>query len=162
MKKTQTELAYLRAAAQSATATGLVILLYDLLISDLERAAAAIADGDIEKRSAEIRHAFLILQQLEGSLDKENGGQAAIHFSRFYSVLRCRILEAQIKASREILQEQIRLIFEVRKAWQQVDTPTQPHSLADRGLATSRAGMEQARAAAASGNGNGVRSNWTA
>jgi flagellar secretion chaperone FliS len=123
MKKSQTELTYLRAAAQNATPAGLVIILYDLLVHDLERAIAAFADRDVERRSAEIKHSFLVLQQLEGSLDMENGGEEAKHFSAFYSALRCQILEAHITASPGILKRQIGLVLDVRQAWQQVDKP---------------------------------------
>lgn len=157
MRKSQAELKYLRAAAQSATAVGLVIMLYDLLIADLERAIAAIAERDVEKRSAEVNHAFLVLQQLEGSLDMKKGGQAATHLSRFYSVLRCNILEAQIKVSPDILRKQIELILNVREAWQQVDSRGNTASTTTPGPGTE---LPRAQAAAASGSGNS--SNWTA
>jgi flagellar protein FliS len=157
MKKTQAELKYLRAAAQSATSVGLVIMLYDLLIADLERAIAAIAERDIEKRSAEINHAFLVLQQLEGSLDMKKGGQTATHLSRFYSVLRCNILEAQIKVSPDILRKQIELILNVREAWQQVDSQGNTAGTTTPGPEIE---LQQAQAAAASGSGDS--SNWTA
>jgi len=161
MKKNQTELTYLRAAAQNATSVGLVILLYDLLIADLERAIKAIAEHDIEKRSAEVNHAFLILQQLEGSLDRNNGGDAAKHLSRFYSAVRCKVLEGQIKASPEILRQQIDLILDVRKAWQQVDTPSHrvPAATTEQSAASSES--QSAKAAVASASGSGT-SNWTA
>jgi flagellar protein FliS len=158
MRKSQAELKYLRTAAQSATSVGLVIILYDLLVADLERAMAAIAERDIEKRSAEISHAFLVLQQLEGSLDMKKGGQTAIHLSRFYSVLRCNILEAQIKVSPEILKKQIKLILDVREAWQKVDIPREATAT----VATAEPGVQQTRAAAASGGESGAASSWTA
>jgi len=160
MKKSQTELTYLRAAAQSATPAGLVIILYDLLVHDLEQAIAAFADGDIERRTAEIKHSFIVLQQLEGSLDRENGAEAAKHLSAFYSVLRCKILEAQMKASPEILRQQIDLVLDVRQAWQQVDKPNLGSSTAAEPVASSQ-GTGQSMAAAA-GAGEVASMNWTA
>jgi len=124
MKKSQTELNYLRAAAQDATSIGLVIILYDLLIHDLEQATIALANRDIERRTAEIKHSFLVLQQLQGSLDTENGGESAKHLSAFYSELRAKIFEAHLKASPEILKKQIESVLDVRQAWQQVDKPS--------------------------------------
>ena len=160
MKKNATELAYLRAAVQSSTAVGLVIILYDLLVADLERAIAAIAARDIEKRSAEINHAFLVLQQLEGSLAKENGDEAARHLSNFYSVIRCKVLEGQIKASAEILRRQIELVLEVRKAWQQAETSNLSAAGAAAGLPSP--GPAGQRTTAAVAGGSGVSANWTA
>lgn len=156
MKKSQTELTYLRAAAQNATPAGLVIILYDLLVHDLEQALAAIADRDIERRTAEIKHSFLVLQQLEGSLDTENGGDAAKHLAAFYSTLRCKILEAHVKVSPEILRRQIELVLEVRQSWQQVDKP-------NLGPACSTSSEEQGQSRdAAAGGGEVISMNWTA
>jgi flagellar secretion chaperone FliS len=124
MKRTQTELTYLRAAVQNASAAGLVIILFDLLVGDLERVIVAMDQRDIEKRSDELKHAFLILQQLEGSLEMENGGQAAQHFSRFYSAVRAKLLEAHLKVDAGIVRRQIQLLLEVRQAWQQVEAPS--------------------------------------
>jgi flagellar secretion chaperone FliS len=161
MKKSQTELTYLRSAAQSATAVGLVIILYDLLVHDLEQAVAAFADGDIERRTAEIKHSFLVLQQLEGSLDVNGGAEAARPFAAFYSALRSKILEAQIKASPDILREQIKLVLDVRQAWQQADKPNLgPADVAEEPTASEQP-TERAMAAAA-GGGEVASMNWTA
>ncbi len=161
MKKSQTELTYLRAAAQNATPAGLVIILYDLLVHDLEQAIAAFAERDIERRSAEIKHSFLVLQQLEGSLDMENGGEAAKHFSAFYSALRSKIFEAQLKSSPEILKKQIEHVLDVRQAWQQVDQPNLgPAQDATRPPAPTQAAKRTM--AAAAGGGEVGSMNWTA
>ncbi len=163
MKKSQTERSYLRAAAQNATAVGLVIILYDLLIHDLEQAIAAFADHDVERRSTEIKHSLLVLQQLEGSLDHENGGEAAKHFSAFYSALRCKIFEAQLKASPEILKQQIDLVLDVRQAWQQVDQPNLGPTHHAPGTGVSIPTTERSVAmAAAAGGGDFISKNWTA
>jgi flagellar secretion chaperone FliS len=160
MKKSQTELTYLRASAQNATSVGLVIILYDLLIHDLELAMAAFADRDIERRTAEIKHAFLVLQQLEGSLDKDNGAEAARHLSAFYSALRSKLLEAHIKASPEILKQQIALVVDVRQAWQQVDKPNLGSAPSSERVEAGEA-LERSMAVGA-GSGDHVSSNWTA
>jgi len=160
MKKSQTELTYLRAAAQNATSAGLVVILYDLLIHDLEQAIAAFADRDIERRTAEIKHSFLVLQQLEGSLDMENGGETAKHLCAFYSELRGKIFEAHLKASPEILKKQMESVLDVRQAWQQVDKPTPGPTSAVETIPSAEP-MQRAMAAAA-GGGEVVSMNWTA
>ena len=129
MNPKRTELSYRRAAVENASSAGLIIILYDLLIDDLRQAMNAIAGKDVEARSQAIKHAFLVLQQLEGSLDRENGGEAAENLSKFYAVMRGRIFEAHTKVSAEILKEQVALLLDVRQAWQQVD-PTAPNSAA--------------------------------
>jgi flagellar secretion chaperone FliS len=156
MKKSQTELTYMRTAAQTATPAGLVIILYDLLVHDLEQALAAFAGRDIERRTAEIKHAFLVLQQLEGSLNMEKGGEAAKTLSRFYSALRRNIFQAQLKADPDILRKQIDLVLDVRQAWQGVDKPNLESST------KPAASGPAAAAAAGAGAGEATSSNWTA
>ncbi|MGA8153899.1 MAG: flagellar export chaperone FliS [Terriglobales bacterium] len=133
MKRTQTELAYLRATVQNASSVGLVIILFDQLISDLKRTIAAMENRDVETRSAELKHGFLVLAQLQGSLDMENGGEAAVNFARFYSAVRSAMMEAHLKVSPEILVRQIGLLLDVRQAWQQVDNPNLTAASADAG-----------------------------
>jgi len=162
MKKSQTERSYLRSAAQNATAVGLVIILYDLLLHDLELAIAAFADRDIERRSEEIKHSLLVLQQLEGSLDHENGGEAAKHFSAFYSALRCKIFEAQLKGSPDILKQQIELVLDVRQAWQQVDQPNLGPAHHATEAVVSIHPEERSVAMAAAAGGDFISKNWTA
>jgi flagellar protein FliS len=162
MKKTQAELTYLRAAAQNATATGLVIILYDLLLHDLEQAIAALRERNVERRSEEIKHALLVLQQLEGSLDRENGGDAAKHFSAFYSVLRSKIFEAHLKADPEILKKQIALVIDVRQAWQQTDKPNLGPAYGPAGPASSNPATSPPMAAAAAAGSEASSMNWMA
>ena len=126
MKTSQTELSYRQATVQNASSVGLVVILYDLLVQDLREAVAAITKKDIEARSAAIKHAFRVLQQLEGSLDHQNGAEAATHLSRFYSVMRNRILQGHINIDPAILNEQVGLLLDVRGAWEQVDPAKQP------------------------------------
>jgi len=111
------------AAVENARPAGLVIILFDLLINDIRGAIAAIHTGNIEQRSAELKHAFLVLQQLEGSLDMENGGEAARNFAGFYTAVRASLFDAHLKVSREILERQIELLLDVRQAWQKVENP---------------------------------------
>ena len=150
MKRNPVELNYLRSRAECATQAGLVILLLDLLVGDLRRAVGALQAGNVEARSHEIKHAFLVLQQLEGSLDIANGGEAARHFSQFYSFLRGKILEAQIKMSQEILNEQIELILGVRNAWQELDSPAIQEQAKSLGEPGNGANTQRARSATAS------------
>ena len=127
MNPRQTEISYRRAAVQNASSAGLIIILYDLLIEDLRQAISAIEKRDIEARSKAIKHCFLVLQQLEGSLDKENGAEAAEYLAKFYAIMRCRILEAHMKASPEILNQQVLRLLDLRQIWQQLD-PSNPAS----------------------------------
>jgi len=114
---------YLQAAVAGASPVGLVVLLYERLITDLRRALAAMEKGAMETRVAEINHAFLILGQLEGSLDSSRAPEAARTQALFYSVMRGKIFEAHLKSDRKLLEEQIVVLNDVRAAWEQVASP---------------------------------------
>jgi len=129
------------AAVAGASPVGLVVLLYERLITDLTRAVAAMEKGDLETRVAQINHAFLILGQLEGSLDSSQAPEAARTQALFYSVARAKILEAHLKSSPKMLKEQIVLLNDVRAAWEQVDPARNARVLLPASL-PSRAGNQ--------------------
>ena len=118
---------YQDSAVRGATPIELVVLLYDSAIEDMRRALAAMKKGEIEARSAAVGHALMVLQQLQGTLDFERGGAAAKQFEQFYSLVRAKLLEAQIRSSPDLMQQQIRFLSEVRDCWTQAKRLLQPH-----------------------------------
>lgn len=117
---------YQESAVRGATPLELVILLYDSAIEDMRRALTAMQKSEIENRSAQIAHALIVLQQLQGTLDFERGGSAARQFEQFYNLVRAKLLEAQIRGSSELMRQQIRCMSEVRDGWQQARRLLQP------------------------------------
>ena len=111
------QLAYQEAAVGNANAIELVIMLYDILARDLHGAIEAMEAGKIELRSAKLKHGFLALQQLEGSLNMDGGGELAANMSRYYSMLRAQMMKAQIEQDAGVLRELVQLLFSVREAW---------------------------------------------
>ncbi len=115
-------LEYRRAATQQASVVGLVIALHDTLIGNLKRAADAMDRNDIAARCDELVHGFKVLTQLDAMLDMKNGGEAALNIRRFYTHVRGKMLEAQFKLMPDVLRDQVRIVLEVREAWEQVDS----------------------------------------
>ncbi len=126
MKANEMQLSYRRSAVEGASEIGLVIALYDTLSGNLRRAAAALRSNEIEKRCAELNHAFLVIGQLESWVDVEHGGELAQNLTSFYAWLRMKLLDASTMKSAEILEAQIGLILQVRSAWQQRDAGGEP------------------------------------
>ena len=117
----ETGLSYRRVAIAGATTIGLMIALFDTLVGDLRRAAAALRKGDIETRCREMNHAALVISQLESWIDLKSGGESAQTLSRFYAYLRAKMLEAAGAKSANSLEVQIEMILHIRSAWQQLD-----------------------------------------
>jgi len=121
MNARQNQLAYQEAAVGNANPIDLVIMLYDILARDLHSAIEAMEAGNIELRSAKLKHGFLALQQLEGSLNMD-GGEMATSMSRYYSMLRAQMMKAQIQQDAGVLRELIQLLFSVREAWDELNS----------------------------------------
>jgi flagellar secretion chaperone FliS len=117
---------YQESAIRGATPIELVVVLYDSAIEDMRRALAAMQQNDVETRCRQMAHALIVLQQLQGTLDFERGGSSARQFEQFYSLVRAKLLEAQIRNSPETLREQIRYCSEVRDCWVEAKRIMQP------------------------------------
>jgi len=115
------QLSYREMAVRGASPVRLVVLLYEQLIEDLRRALAAFGQGDIEARTRAINHALLVLGYLESSLDKAQGGQVALNLERFYSQVRRGLVEAQIRQSANLLEQQISHLMLLHEAWCEVE-----------------------------------------
>jgi flagellar secretion chaperone FliS len=122
MNANRHQLAYQEAAVRNANAIELIVMLYDILARDLHTAIEAMEAGDIELRSAKLKHGFLALQQLEGTLNMEEGGELATNMSRFYSMLRDQMMKAQVQQEPAVLRELVQLLFSVREAWMELSS----------------------------------------
>jgi flagellar protein FliS len=120
------KLSYQESAVCGATPIQLVVILYDAAIEDIRRALAAMKTVDIEARAAALRHALLVLQQLQGTLDFEKGGTAAKQFEQFYNLIRAKLLEAQMRNSCQLMQQQVQFMVEVRDCWMQAEAQLKP------------------------------------
>jgi flagellar secretion chaperone FliS len=112
---------YREAAVRGASPVQLVICLYEQAIEDLRRAVIALERGDIENRTRLINHALKVIGQLQGTLDKERGGEVARNLELFYNTIRKGLMEAQLKQSARILEEQLNQLAIVHEAWLEVD-----------------------------------------
>ena len=112
-------LSYQLASARGASPIGQVVSLYDTILRDFVRALAALQAGDVECRVLELNHALLVIAHLQSVLNHEHGGEAAKQFDLLYAVTRGMIVEANIRATPESLEELISLYSGLRQAWYQ-------------------------------------------
>jgi flagellar protein FliS len=116
--------AYQESAARGANPVRLTILLYDQLLHDVARAADALATGKIELCAQEIGHAIAVIGYLQATLRYDGGRDVARNLGRFYTMLRERLMEAQVRSSQQILTELQAQLAEVREAWVKVEADT--------------------------------------
>ena len=121
---------YASESASGISPVGLVVRLYENIVADLGRAVIAVRDGDIERRTAQMQHALLLIAHLQNALDMQNGGDPARLLDQFYSLSRTRIVDAQLKQSGKILEDLIADFLSVREAWAEIErqslTPATP------------------------------------
>jgi flagellar secretion chaperone FliS len=119
--------AYQKSAAHGASAVGQVVSLYDTILRDFRRALTAIEAGNIEARVFELNHALTVIGELQGVLDFQRGGEAAVVLERFYNVTRPMIVDANVCVSGKVIVELIEMYQTMRQAWDQVEQKL-PHS----------------------------------
>jgi flagellar protein FliS len=113
--------AYRQFSVQGSTPLGLVVMLYDGVIADMQRAVGAIEAHDIQKKCAHISRALAIIAQLEGTLNFEKGGEVAQTLKSLYVYARAQAMKANLENSPEILRSLIEKFTTVREAWNEAD-----------------------------------------
>ncbi|HYA25987.1 MAG TPA: flagellar export chaperone FliS [Terriglobales bacterium] len=121
MAMTDPRTLYRESAVRGASPVRLVVMLYEQIVEDLRQAIRAIEENRIEARTHAINHAIVIIGHLQNKLDHTHGGEVARNLEWFYNVSRQKLLEAQLRASQEILTQQISLFLGLRDAWIEVD-----------------------------------------
>ena len=117
-------LAYQEAAVRGARPVRLTILLYEQVIQDLARGAEAIARDDSEALAREVSHATGVIGYLQATLNRDAGASVVRNLASFYTMLRERLMEAQVRRSREVLADLRQQMLEVREAWLKVEEDT--------------------------------------
>lgn len=121
---------YQENAVQGAGPIELVLTMYDMLIADINRAIAALRTGDVETRTAEVKHALDVLAHLQSNLNFESGGETANSLDTLYGIVRGKLLQAHIQQSIPMFQQQIDMVNYVKDAWKEVQKRLQPAPVA--------------------------------
>jgi len=135
--------AYRESAVRGASPVGLVVILYQEILRSLLKAQQALKEGDIEKRTLQLSHSIEVIGHLQGILDFEKGGDVATNLSRFYDVSRAKILEANILASKDILEWLVNEFSSHIEAWQQVERALDNEQASQDSVAMAMASQSQ-------------------
>jgi flagellar protein FliS len=123
--------AYLNAEVLTANPARLVAILYDLVITTIDKARECCQTGDIVGRGRFVSKAVEVLVELTNGLDEEAGGELARNYGRLYEYCQRRLLQAHAQQSEAMLREVQDLISELREAWQAVVAQCTPRCLTD-------------------------------
>ena len=121
--------AYRRVQTSTSSPPELVLLLYDALAADLQRAELDLQVPEEHERAHQrlVRAQDIVLELL-ASLDVETG-EIAQQLDRLYHYMYGRLVEANVDKSQEAVREGTRLVRPLRSAWSQAvkAAPVPPH-----------------------------------
>lgn len=112
--------AYEERVLEGASASELVVALYDGIIRFLQSASEAVKRGDVSDRRIAVKRALDIIIHLQSRLRMDIGGRPAEALSDFYALIFAQILQASHAASLERFQAAISSVRNVRDAWKVV------------------------------------------
>lgn len=109
---------YANSKIMTATPAQLTLMLYDGAIKFCNLAIMAIEKGDIPKAHTNIRKVENIIQEFRSTLDFKY--PVAQEFENVYKYLQERLMEANIKKDKEILEEVLKHLRTMRDTWEEV------------------------------------------
>ncbi|MEG6548866.1 flagellar export chaperone FliS [Desulfocurvibacter africanus] len=98
----------------------LLIMLYDATIKFLNQAKIKIDEKDYAQKGILISKALDIISELASSLNKDKGGDIADNLNQVYLYCNTRLLMANLKMDKGIIDEVIKIITGVRDAYAQI------------------------------------------
>jgi flagellar protein FliS len=105
-------------AVTTASPQRLLVMLYDRLALDLERAQAAFAAGDRTEANLQLQHAQDIVLELRSSLQVD-AWESGPRLAALYSWLLGELVQANVKADRNRVASCLQVVEPLRDAWRQ-------------------------------------------
>jgi flagellar protein FliS len=100
----------------------LIVLLYEGAISFLTKARACLEEKDIPSFSSLVNRAQDILDELNASLNMDQGGDIAINLRRLYMFMGDQLVKSKIKGEAQCLDEVVRMLTSLNEAWREAMT----------------------------------------
>jgi flagellar protein FliS len=112
--------AYRQSNVITADPKKLVILCYETIIINLKMARESYVSKDYETKAQCIQKAQDIICELTNALDFEKGGEVARNLYALYGFFTRHILEADLKKDIDAFAEDIKMLEELKSAWQEI------------------------------------------
>ena len=110
--------AYANSKVLTASPAELTLMLYDGAIKFCNIAIAAVEKGDIQKSYDNIKKVENIIAEFQATLNHKY--PVAKDFDNVYSYLQERLVQANIKKDKEILEEVLKHLRTMRDTWKEV------------------------------------------
>jgi len=111
----------LETSINSASPHKLILMLYEGAISSLHKARIFMQEKQTAQKGQEISRAISIIDEgLASCLNEEQGGDIAKNLASLYEYMSFRLMQANIHNNVEWLDEIIKLLTDLRGAWEQI------------------------------------------
>ena len=106
----------------AASPNKLIIMLYEGAIAACRSADTYMQSKDIANKGAMLSKAISIIESgLRLSLDKKSGGEIAQSLDALYAYMSKRLMTANIHNKPELIHEVIKLLTDLKSAWEAID-----------------------------------------
>jgi flagellar protein FliS len=129
--------AYLKTQVNTNTSADILLMLYDGAIKFLKQAKIKIDERDVAAKGLLLSRAMEIIGELQASLNKEKGGSLADNLLNLYFLCSTKILQANLRMDKDLIDEVIHILTGLRDAFAQINgqvTPEQQQKAAAQGL----------------------------
>jgi len=120
---------YQEVAIQTSSPAKLVVMLYEGTIRFLNQSIEAINAKDLDAKRRSIDRAIGIIQHLQNTLDRGQGGDLAADLDRLYSYIMSRILDGSGTLETKPLEEAIKLLNTLLAGWEDVVKKENEHAV---------------------------------
>ena len=111
--------AYQQSATQTASPAQLVLMLYDGALLRIEQAVEALEESrDLMVAHTGIMKAQRIIDELELSLDHDQGGEIAANLAAIYVYVGELLLEGNLQKEPRMLRDAIEVLTPLRDTWE--------------------------------------------
>jgi flagellar protein FliS len=114
--------AYAQSSVLTASREQLVVMLYDGAIRFLRQSAEAMRAGQREQSRNRMRRAEAIIDELNGTLDMSYG-EVPARLRSIYLFCKRHLIHANVAQDPDAIDAVVRLLAELREAWDQIANP---------------------------------------
>jgi flagellar protein FliS len=98
----------------------LIVALYDGAIKFLKQAIVSLEAGDVEKKNQLIQRAQAVINELDASLNMEEGGDLASNLRSLYDFMRRHLIEANIRRDVQRIRDVIAILEDLNGGWRAI------------------------------------------
>ncbi|MBN1102067.1 MAG: flagellar export chaperone FliS [Deltaproteobacteria bacterium] len=116
---------YNKLNVETAGRLDLVLMCYEKAIESLWQARKSYEQGQYEQKARKLQRGLRIIQELQGCLNFEKGGQIARNLDAIYTYLVRRLLEGDVKRDLTAFDEAVKILTDLKDSWRGIASENQ-------------------------------------